>query len=97
MLEVINDIIYRAGTRKKAGWISKDWIYDDSGKKLCYVSEDTQTIYDPSGKKLVIIKGNAAYDALSGAKLDLDDSVQKITAIGFSNIYHIALSMFFAE
>lgn len=95
MIEARGDNLYRG--LKRIGWFSGHHLCDDSGKKLCLVSEDNDTIYDMSGKKLVYIKEGFLYDAVTGRRIDMDDSIQEITAVGFSNIQHVAISMFFAE
>ncbi|OQB08143.1 MAG: hypothetical protein BWY21_01432 [Parcubacteria group bacterium ADurb.Bin216] len=99
MIEVRNGNIYRSINKvpKRIGYILNHRIYDDSNKELCFVSDDTQSIYDHAGKKIIQVKGNTVFNAQTGRALDIDDSVQSITAVGFSNIYHIAISIFFAE
>ncbi|MDD4409879.1 MAG: hypothetical protein PHW52_04500 [Candidatus Pacebacteria bacterium] len=95
MIEIRNNNIYRG--IKRIGYIIDKRIYDDSTKMLCTVSEDTDTVYDASGRKLVHIQGNVVYDAVTGRTIDLDDSIQSITAVGLSDIFHVAISMFFGE
>jgi hypothetical protein len=95
MLVVRNDKIY--WKEKQVGYIIGNRIFDNSTKLLCTVSEDTQSIYNASNEKIIQIKGHSVIDATTGRTIDLDDSVQSITAVGFSNIFHIAISIFFGE
>ena len=91
MIEVKGNNIYRGVER--IGWLAGNYVYDQKGKKLGYFTADT--VYDIKGVRLAHIEGN--YVDTGGRRMDLENELRDIAAVGLSDAARIAITTFLGE
>jgi len=88
VVEVRGNDIYRAGV--KIGWLNQNRLYDRTGKELGYFTSDA--VYDVKGERLARIEGDYVY--AGGKRIELEQVIHGIAAIGLSDAARVAVSTF---